>query len=56
MTGPALVSGKRYVVAQTPDQVGAAASGGFGYVLAAATGGATTCTLHIFAPSCATSP
>jgi hypothetical protein len=50
---PTLVSGKRYVIAQSVGLVGAAASGGFGYVLAAGVSGGTTCTLHIFAPGCA---
>ncbi|HEY8072886.1 MAG TPA: hypothetical protein VIF62_02220, partial [Labilithrix sp.] len=50
---PALASGRRYVVAANVQQVGAASSGGFGYVLAADAAGATTCTLHVFAPACA---
>ena len=50
-----LASGKRYVVAQTVDQVGAAASGGYGYVLAAGAS-AGACTLHVFAPGCAGPP
>lgn len=53
---PALASARRYVVAQSVGQVGAAASGGFGYVLAAGVPGAPSCTLHIFAPSCAAGP
>ncbi len=53
---PVLASGRRYVLTQSVGQVGAAASGGYGYVLAAGAAGATTCTLHIFAPSCAAAP
>jgi hypothetical protein len=55
--GPSLVDGGRYVVPQVVGQVGVAASGGYGYVLAA--GGATpgaSCTLHVFAPGCADAP
>ena len=53
---PALASGRRYVVAQGVTQVGAAASGGFGYVLAAGVSGAPSCVLHVFAPGCAAGP
>ena len=50
---PALATGRRYVLAQSVGQVGAAASGGFGYVLAPGVPGAPGCTLHVFAPGCA---
>jgi hypothetical protein len=48
---PALASGRRTLIAQPVGQLGAAASGGFGYVLAPGSS-ATTSTLHVFAPGC----
>jgi hypothetical protein len=48
----ALEGGLRSLITQPIGQVGAASSGGFGYVLAAGGVGATSCTLHVFAPSC----
>ena len=53
---PALASGRRFIVPQAVGQVGAAASGGLGYVLAAGVAGTPSCTLHVFAPSCAGGP
>jgi hypothetical protein len=52
---PSLVGGRRSLITQPIGQVGAAASGGFGYVLAVGPG-TTSCTLHIFAPGCAAGP
>jgi hypothetical protein len=48
---PQLAQGRRYVVPIGVGQVGAAASGGFAYVLAA--DAPDSATLHIFAPGCA---
>jgi hypothetical protein len=50
---PILAGGRRYILPASVGLVGAASSGGFGYVLAVDPSSATTCTLHVFAPSCA---
>jgi hypothetical protein len=47
---PSLVPNKRYVVPVGVTQVGAAASNGFGYVLAADS--TESATIHVFAPAC----